>query len=231
MPWICPTYNRPESIKRVLTQIKKLGVNSRIIVFVQGRDMAQEYYVVLKDFPFVEAHYLPINMGLCGALNHAFELYPDEEWYGLFTDDECIYTEGWDEKLIAAAGNCKISYGTDKDSNNGRIHTFNVIGGDLMRAVGYWAPRGLWHWYFDDVWEKLAEACDLRRPVLDVITEHKHYLYGKAPKDKTYMVGESRAQEDKRIFCIWLEEEFPKVVEQIKKGYYEVRGQVETTLP
>lgn len=226
--WVVPTYNRPESLRLVLEQIKKVGCSSSIYIYVQGTERIDEYVKSIhsvKDFPSqMVIAYLPENIGLCGALNSAFQDYPNEPWYGTFGDDEYVYTEGWDTKLTDAARNCYISHGNDGIDSERRIRTYAVWGGDLLRSVGYWMPQGLWHWYSDDVWENLSNACNLRRWCQDVRTVNKHYIYGTAPKDKTYIMGESRSLQDKMVFEIWMRDEFPRVVERIKSGVYEVKA-------
>lgn len=218
--WILPTYNRPESLKNCLEQIKKIGISTNILVIVQGIKKMKDYYLAIEslgsDFP-VRVIYLLENIGFCAALNYAFDRNPNEPWYGVFGDDEYVYTQGWDTKLIEAAESNKIAHGCDKDINNGRLHTYNVFGGELVRAVGYFAPQGLWHWYFDDVWERLAAECDLKRPVPEVVTEHRHYLYGKSPKDRTYLAAEEKAKDDEVIFRKWFSEEYPGAVTRINK--------------
>jgi hypothetical protein len=66
-----------------------------------------------------------------------------------------------------------------------RITPGYVIPGDMVRAVGYWAPpyttlRGI-----DTFWEAVGRRTDRYRQSLDVLLEHRHWMNSKRPKDDT----------------------------------------------
>ena len=118
-----------------------------------------------------------------------------------------------------AAGKTRISHGNDHWQSKNRIHTYAVFGGNIVRELGFWAIPGLWHWYFDDFWEKVAHDFRLRRFVPEVRTEHKHYIAEKAEKDDTYIAGESRNQQDCQIYKNFMIDRYPELKERMKEKF------------
>lgn len=212
--WVLPTYNRPELCKAVMDQINDVGCSTRGILFVNGYYQYPEYkkIVLPETWRMVVS---PENIGVCAAMNKVYREYPDEDFYGLICDDEYVYTRGWDERLSEAAGAWNISHGNDRWQSNGRIHGYVTVGGNLVRECGWWALPGLWHWFHDDVQELLAQTCELRRFCEDVVVEHKHHQAGKATKDGTYTMGESRKDADQQCFENWKRTEATNLMHRI----------------
>ncbi len=218
MPWILPTYRRPDRCAEVIRCINYVGCSTPGIVVVNGMDDYQEYQKINlpKDWKMV---FLPQNIGCCGAMNWAFHNYPNEPFYGLLCDDEYIYSSGWDTALVAAAGKNRIAHANDRWQSGKRQHLFVTFGGDLLRELGWWALPGLWHWYHDNVFESLSDGLDISRFCSDIIGEHKHYLAGKAEKDYTYQSGESRNGLDQLVFQHWMINEYPLLKRKLAKFY------------
>ena len=237
--WILPTLNRPIQCAQVIDRLKKHGCSTPGVLFVNtvpaviekntaeiDREIQQK--IAESDASGIIHLYknidLPIgweiiinqgNAGLCGAMNRVFNQYPNENFYGLITDDEFVCSDGWDKTLAEAASDWNISHGNNGWQSDRRIHGFMTIGGNLAREVGYLMPQGLWHWYSDDVWETIANAADLRKYCRDVKIENRHWMLGNAKKDKTYELSESRNIQDNEIFLRWRKNNFPIIKEKI----------------
>lgn len=211
--WILPSYKRPEQCRAVLQQIISVGCETPGILFVQSGEAEYQDMEIPKGWQRILMSH---NVGLCRSMNYVFEQFPKEPFYGLICDDEYVFTPGWDKRLLEASGSWNIAHGNDGWQSSRRIHTYATWGGDLIRTVGWWALPGLWHWYFDDVWEKIADECGLRRFCYDVKTEHKHYLSGKVPKDDTYLMGEARSQEDQWLYSKFMANDFLPLTSLIK---------------
>jgi hypothetical protein len=89
-----------------------------------------------------------------------------------------------------------------------------VFGGELLRALGWWAPPGLRHAYIDDAWETIARALDNWRHVPQVLVEHMHPGVGKAPDDATYADAYSTFDADRARFRAMLRLELPAAIER-----------------
>jgi len=210
MPWVLPTFNRSAQLHRVMEQIRSVGCSTPGFIIINGDP--QEYYdnpPWLPDNWFVQVQ--PTNLGICQTLERFFRNNPNEAWYGLICDDEYVFTPGWDEILPREAWPWNIAYGNDNWRSLERIHTYVTWGGDLLRAVGFWALPGLWHWYFDNVWEVIAKEFGLAKWCQDVQTEHRHWAAGAALRDNTYQVGASRHLLDRQCYTKWLEKDWPKL--------------------
>jgi glycosyltransferase involved in cell wall biosynthesis len=199
--WILPSYNRPDQCREVIEQMKKMGCSTRGVLLVNGGDSKPYENIELPEG--WTGLYLLRNLGVCGAMNKLYELYPDEPWYGLICDDEFPLTENWDTQLVEAAGDWKIAHGNDGWQSQERIHGIVVLGGKLVRELGWMALPGLWHWFVDNTWELIAGYCGTRVLVKDAFMEHRHWRAGKAAKDEVHELGESRALEDRAIFVRW----------------------------
>lgn len=208
--WFLPTMGRAARCQEVMDAALAAGISTPGMILVNGPQEA-EWYQALTLPPRWSMDLLPENLGICGALNLAFHQFPNEPWYGLVCDDEFVFTQGFNLKLVAATERIGIAHGNDGWRSEKRIHTYVVFGGDLLRQTGWWALPGLWHWYFDDVWETIAQEFGLRRFCRDVQTEHRHYATGRAPNDATYQSGESRSEQDKERFRHWKESEWPQL--------------------
>lgn len=216
--WLLPTYRRPSKCGEVLKAINYVGVSSPGLVLVNGTD-DEKAYRALKLPPGWMMEILPVNIGLCGAMNWTFHHYPNEPFYGLICDDEYVYTTGWDQRLIEAADTKYIAHGNDKWQSGKRMHAYVTWGGDLLRQIGWWALPGLWHWFHDDAWEQIASGLNIVKFCEDVYCEHKHYLAGKAEKDKTYLAGESRMMNDRQVYQAWLLTQYPELKRKLPLLY------------
>ena len=108
MTWILPTLSRPQQCAAVLDRMRETGCSTPGIVVLNGDQgfsgaMPEGWSIIVPDK----------NLGALGALNKVFELYPNEDFYGFIGDDEFVETDGWDKKLIDAAGAWNFSHGID----------------------------------------------------------------------------------------------------------------------
>jgi hypothetical protein len=158
------------------------------------------------------------NVGALGALNFVLRERPDEKFYGFIGDDEFVETEGWDGKLVKAAGDWCVAHGDDGVHRGKRAQGCLCIGGKLARAVGYLAIPACWHWYgLDDMWETLARAgaCG-KQYVPGVKVAHWHPYFGKGARDACYELGESKKDIDFQEYAHWCRTELPGVVARVK---------------
>lgn len=200
--WLLPTHNRPERCQAVLDAISEMGCTTRGVVLVNGGTLhayqdvrpPQGWGIVFKSE----------NLGLCGAMQWCFETFPDEPFYGQVTDDEYVRTPGWDKLLSEAAGRWYVAHGKNHAKSTELPHGFMTFGGDLVRAVGWWEPPELWHWYSEAFWDVIGKRLGLMRPCPEVLIEEKHYSTGKVEFDETNRLGEMHKDRDQELFIAWL---------------------------
>lgn len=115
----------------------------------------------------------------------AFHRFPDAPYYGFIADDVVPRTPEWDRRLIEVAGNDGMAVPSGGHEDYAGAPHF-VLGGDMVRSIGWLALPGLNRLWIDTVWNDIAEAKGVLRRVPEVILEHWHFSNGKAMMDSTY---------------------------------------------
>src|SRR5581483_5622720 len=208
--WVLPTYGRPERCQAALDSIAACGGSSRGIVVIDG-DSSEGYWQLRLPENW-HSELLPTNVGVCEALNTIFRAYPNEPWYGFISDDSIVRTRGFEAPLVTAAGRTGFANSADGWQAHKRMHGAVVFGGDLLRALGWWAPPGLRHSFVDDAWEFLGHALGNWARVPQVLIEHHHFGNNKAERDATYDAAYASAKEDQATFYRLRRDELPAAV-------------------
>lgn len=210
-----PTMDRPNRAQSAIDSIIACQVSTPGIVIVNGPLQREDYERLRLPLGWT-IEFLPQNIGVCAALNHVFRRHPVEQWYGLACDDEHVFTPSFDRILIESAGRWNFAHGNDGWKSERRIWTYVVVGGDLLRTLGWWSLPGLWHCYHDDVQETIAAELGLKRWCRDVNTKHVHWEKG-ATDDLTYQTGRSRWDEDAERFGLWKSHEWPSLKRRLQR--------------
>lgn len=199
--WVLATLDRPAFLKETLWHMTDTGTSTPGVVVVNGS--AREDYAGIDLPPNWTMEFLPRNLGLCGALNWAFEKFPNEPWYGLIGDDMVPKTQGWDARMLAEiTPTTMVSCNDNWQAEHGRL-TVYMVGGDILRALGYWMPPGMWHCYSDDFWEAIGNDFKIWKFLKDVIVETISPHKGDIAQDDTNVVAYSRMEPDRRVFAEW----------------------------
>lgn len=210
--WILPTHNRPERCQATLDACAATGMSTPGLVIINGNG---EGYENLKLPPNWLKEIAGRDEKLNDVYRRVFKGNPDLDWYGFIADDILPRTKGWDEKLIRRAGKDRICSGNDLWQAPNRMHGAVVYGGNVLRKVGYWMPDGLTHMFGDDLWEHLGRISGIWDVAMEVITEHVHWLNGKAQKDRSYEASHSLLERDQKWFKFWMENEAQAALERL----------------
>lgn len=144
--------------------------------------------------------------------NRLFQLHPRLSWYGSINDDMVPLTQGWDLEIIKAAGDWGIAWAEDLLTHRAGCL---VVGGELVRACGFFFVPSLQHFYTDSGIELMArELPGCVGPLSKVIVEHRHYSNKKAKWDLTYR-QRPKQQDEKPIFEKWKAEQWPALKERL----------------
>lgn len=195
--WVLPTRGRPANLRRFFWFYNQMGG-------AVGGSVLTDH----DDCPLPMPEGLPDNWhmigqpraGLAERHNHALGLFPNEPWYGLAADDLVPLTPGFEQRLIEAAGSDRIAFGPD-GINDDRLVGHCVIGGDLVREIGWLMLPGLARLYADNVWTDIGHERGCLRYLPDVRLAHLHFSTGQSAFDETYRKPE--ADSDKRIYDAW----------------------------
>lgn len=225
--WIIPTMSRPKQCAEVLSRINNVGCSTKGTVFVNGLEYVEDYKRLLVLPNKWRVIYHPENVGCLAALNHIFELEKDAAFFGFLSDDEILLEDSppdWDKRLIEAAGNWNAAHGWETVNDGKRLQGYVVLGGDLVRAVGYLAVKECRHNFgFDSMWEWLLGARHFGGGgagkitlVPEVRVEHRHASWRTAPDDDCYKLGYSTFEEDRKRFVDWQRGDMPLAAERIR---------------
>lgn len=193
---ICvPSRGRPERLWKFIRSAMATDATCKFYIRVDDDDPCLSAYRERMD---------GLNVGprvsVAEAMQEALRSHPDEDCYALIGDDTILHTRHWDKILNRAAGRWFISYPDDCLAGESQA-THPFIGGDFLRAIGFWALPGLSHLYTDTTWDFLGRkyANLIYRP--DVLVEHIHWSSGKCDRDTSY--AKPTAAKDKACFMQW----------------------------
>ena len=210
---ILPTIYRPDSLKRFVTTYNQTGATLPVWVMLDHSN-AWHY----KDIELPE-HFRTIKVSAGARIgdifNVVFKHYPNEDFYGIIADDVVPETFRWDILLREACLPDRMAWGLD-GGHDETLPRHPFIGGDLVRRLGFLSVPGLKHWYVDNAWRDIALGlqCGEYRP--EIRMTHRHFTNGKAQKDRTY-IEQPDHRADEITYKIWLEKEFPKLMERLRK--------------
>ncbi len=176
--WIIPSRSRPQNIRRLI------GITTPVYLRLDDDDPMLQGYRDL-DLPWNWIFVVTKRASFSSIYNEFFIALPDLDWYGFLADDVVPETFDWDRLLIEAAGKDGLAFGDD-GINGGAFATHFVVGGDLVRSVGWLALHGLDRIYIDTVWNDIAADRGVRRYLPDVKLRHHHFSNRLALMDQTY---------------------------------------------
>ncbi len=216
--WVYPSRGRPAACQALLDSMVAHGSTAGGVLYVHEDDESYDGYASLR---LPAGWFLrQVRSGVVGCaqgLRRAFRTDPDEPWYGWIADDNTVETDGFEQRLIAAAGPWGIASANDGWQAPKRMHGATVFGGEFLRALGYWVPEGFQHLYIDDVWGHLGRQLGNWRTLMDVHTPHNHPLKTGAEPDATHRLGNApeRYAADGVRFKEWLAEDFEPSVRRV----------------
>ena len=151
--------------------------------------------VMPSGWLIVIGHRAPLSV----IYNDAYERHKNKPWHGFIADDVVPLTDAWDTRLIEAAGSDGMAVPAGGESTGGCPHF--VLGGELVRSVGWLSLPGLDRLYIDTVWGEIAKSRGVYREFQNVKLEHRHFSNKKALMDSTYK--KYHKTQDKFIYDQW----------------------------
>jgi hypothetical protein len=161
------------------------------------------------------------RQGMKAALQEMFLNYPNESWYGFLADDLLPKTPNWDLKVIEVAGTKNISYPNDLGKKRKRdLPTHPCVGGDLVRAIGWFGFPATYHFYLDTIYRYIGQNLNNIYRLEDVIVEHMHFGRGKSELDEIYKQSQEKMRIDSESYNLWIEENGENLIRSLKeKGF------------
>ena len=196
--WILPSRSRPHNLLRLIDAWGRTGASTPVELCLDFNDPCLRQYLSIP-MPSGWIVVTGERDGLSRVYNDAFARHPEASWYGFIADDIVPLTDSWDVNLIEVAGSDGMAVPAGGHDPNGAPHF--VLGGDLVRSMGWLCLPGLDRLYIDTIWQEIATARGVLRRVPDVILEHRHFSNRKALIDETYL--KKHKVQDKLIYDNW----------------------------
>jgi hypothetical protein len=213
--WILASRGRPQHFQRFVDCWIETKASTTVYVRLDECDPTiEEYKKIIVPPEFIVIIGSRARLGK--AMNELFEKYPNEKFYGLLADDLIPQTEYWDQLLINAAGLNKISQANDL-TRNPKICMHPCIGGDLVRAAGFFGFPLNVHYCLEVVWKEVSRCFKGTLKYLpNVIVENAHPDYGKATVDQTYIEANLVRDQDHKNWENWFSTEWENFCKKIK---------------
>lgn len=230
--WLLPTRGRPQLCQDALNACKKANMTSQMIVMVDDRVDDYPDLMVPKNVSILRK---PFDMADC--MRYVFDHFPNEKFYGWLSDDHIPVTNGFDVKLEKNAGDwfladCRDDYiGTVAHQITHTLSGAFCWGGDLVRAVGWWALPEVRQAGVDDAWVEICvRRLSLRKYDDQIYVEHHNYRTGKREKDETdshERDGENYIHHDFEIYRRWKQKQndvdaADRIIEAMNKVGFEL---------
>lgn len=184
--WVIPSHGRPHKLAELAASFGPKDLEQPVMVVLSKADsLYQEYFK--REWPKTwDFRVLDENQSYCGEkMNAALGWLPKAKFYGHLCDDVLIETPDRLQELVEAAGDWKISCPND-GIYHGDLFCFPVMGGKLVREIGWWAHPLFKHNCLDSVIDDIAKTLNIGVFFKDIRYIVKHPQLGTAPSDATY---------------------------------------------
>jgi hypothetical protein len=196
---LVPTRGRPENMERLFDSIADTALQMPEIVFYTDKDDEQSSrmaYALEKRY-LKTAHIVGPRQTLTACWNDCYKLC-DGDIVMFAADDLVFKTKNWDVMVAKAfrEQDDKILFVHGDDGHWGaEFGTHGFLHRNWIDTVGYVLPPYFSSDYGDTWVNEVADALG-RRKYLPFVTEHMHFLWGKAPMDATYNERLERHKKD-----------------------------------
>jgi hypothetical protein len=193
---LVPTRKRPERLRVMIDSVKRTAnVMPQILCYLTPDDESYNW-----------ADYAPTQFIVGPRLTmsdlwNALIPYASGDIFMLCADDVIFRTPGWDvevEKTFQAVPDKILLAFCDDGGPSGKtFSSLPFISRRWVEVVGYFTGPGF-SADFSDTWpHDVAHMIGRKRFIPNVLIEHVHWLWGKAPKDQTYLENEQRYVKDR----------------------------------
>lgn len=225
--WVIPSHGRVKRLGELIESMGPLDRKEPFAVVVCDQDPAVYEYQVMT---LPEGWILEVAKGeytYCGEkMNYALARWPQAKFYGHLCDDVLMAEPDRLPELSHDAGDWYMSFPND-GIYDGRLVCFPCSGGELIRAMGFWAHPDLKHNCLDSVLDDVARSCELLKPRLDIRFIVKHPFFNTAPTDATYeRVHDINVEAGHIYHQKWAGTKFrDEVLARVQQGYDAYRRQ------
>jgi hypothetical protein len=220
---LAPTRGRPQKAVELLDAFRETVVlpDTALLCVVDEDDPQLDTYLVVLPPANVEVNETVGSMGAAlqasATLHAAMNVYT---YLGFMGDDHRPRTTGWDKAFNETLDRHGGGYAYGNDLFQGQnLPTQVVMNTSIVNQLGWMAPPGLRHLYFDNAWKFLGESVDRLFYLYDVIIEHVHPFAGKSEWDEGYarVNDPGLYQADRATYEQWQRDRSAADIETIKR--------------
>lgn len=185
---LIPSRGRPQNIQQLLEVWKDtVTMDTNFVVLVDEDDPTLEDYLKLP----IDIRVGP-RLRIGGTLNAlAPEVAMTSRNIGFMGDDHRPRTKGWDETFIKELDNLKVGVVYGNDLFHGEnLATAVAMTSNIVSTLGYMCVPGSIHLFLDNFWMEIGRGTNITY-FNEVIIEHVHPFFQKAPSDNTYIEANS----------------------------------------
>ena len=183
---IVPSRGRPQAVSELLDSFRQTCTeDTQVVLSLDANDDT------IAQYPTGTTKVVGENTSMVQALNRAATTFVGSKWgpfaVGFMGDDHRPRTKGWDKAYLDCLRSLGtgIVYGNDLLQGS-RIPTQVAMTSDIVRALGFMAPKQLHHLFVDNYWRDLGNGAGCLQYLPNVIVEHLHPVAGKAEWDPGY---------------------------------------------
>lgn len=219
--WLLPTRRRLDKLKKFFDAAKATEMVTPGALIVHGEEFAElreEYNALLPANWSILT--VPEDGGAAYKCQYIWDSYPglfDQGWVGFVSDDCVPETSNWDVTLVAQLSGWNMISSNDGWQAPKRITCAIVWSVQLLNAIGYLAPPGLQHLFWDDELEVIGRATSCWSVDMNVMVRHKNAALEVKPTDSTSEAQTRMWEPDARVFDQWRMTERDAAIERVLK--------------
>ena len=200
-----PTRGRREQCERLLASFTETASPDTDLLFIIDGDDQETYDGM--DWGTAATAVLEPRAYLQQKLNKVAEAVVDSYDVLMWLGDDCVFvTPAWDTIMLAALedlGGSGWVYADDKRRSDVPEHW--MVSSDVVRALGWFYPPAVQHYYGDNSIAELGKRAGLIRYCPEAVIEHLHYTVSKGQRrDRLYSQTEKKfGQHDLDAFRQW----------------------------
>lgn len=220
---ICPTKNRPDKCKTMLTSFNGTAWVSDIVFILDNNERDKAAYKELFLYSECTCHFMPPS-NITKQMNDLLKLkaFQGYEYYHITNDDFVYKTHLWDLKLIDKIESKKgygIAYGDDTVGGI-KLPTAPLISGNIIKALGWIQMPRLTHLYGDSVWKAIGHKLNMLYYCGEVVIEHRHAQKDTKYRDDVYNFTNSQEmyRRDHEAVKEWIANEYNDDIKKIVRA-------------
>lgn len=216
---LCPVRGRAGNDIRLLeTWSKKTEGLSEVLFVCDDDDETPRNYECKVTIPRKN---VPLKT------NTAIELYPDYRFY-MFVGDDVVFTQQWESQFISSCKHPASMVWAYDGAQYQHLPCHPMLSGNLVKALGWFFYPKLQHLYVDNVLLDIVRYLGYELGVgdqlwtweRDILIEHLHADFNKAPNDELYQSVDGLWAKDKHTYHqTWLKNDLWPTIRRLKEVF------------